>query len=440
MSDIFILHPILRGRILNMKRFLAVFLVVSILIGMVSASGSNEVTADNGTVSINVYWWGNQVRNDLTQKAINLYMEENPGVVINAEFADWSGYWDRLSATAAGGNMPDVVQMDYAYLDSYVKNGLITDLTPYIESGAIDTSAIPDSVLASGIVDGKVYGISLGNSAIMMSYDKAVADAAGVEVPIDITLNQLYEIGAEIYEKTGVRTYFDGGINMLKMIARNSDSYMFAELAAGDDTSARRFFEEVKRFQDAPFAISPDILVEKNADIVELKPILDGTSWNDFSGVNQYVAICNAADRDLVMTMYPKTDDSVKEAMYLQPSQYFTIAETSEYKDEAAAFVDWFINSEEANLILMGERGTPANTEVAAVLSESVDERTKVVFDFMDEVSAIAVPLDPPDPQGRGEIEAILKSAVEELRFGAITVDEATEEFVARAQQILNEG
>ena len=117
---------------------------------------------------------------------------------------------------------------------------------------------------------------------------------------------------------------------------------------------------------------------------------LDGTSWNDFSGVNQYVAICNAADRDLVMTMYPKTDDSVKEAMYLQPSQYFTIAETSEYKDEAAAFVDWFINSEEANLILMGERGTPANTEVAAVLSESVDERTKVVFDFMDEVSAIA--------------------------------------------------
>ena len=227
---------------------------------------------------------------------------------------------------------------------------------------------------------------------------------------------------------------------MLKMIARNSDSYMFAELAAGDDTSARRFFEEVKRFQDAPFAISPDILVEKNADIVELKPILDGTSWNDFSGVNQYVAICNAADRDLVMTMYPKTDDSVKEAMYLQPSQYFTIAETSEYKDEAAAFVDWFINSEEANLILMGERGTPANTEVAAVLSESVDERTKVVFDFMDEVSAIAVPLDPPDPQGRGEIEAILKSTVEELRFGAITVDEATEEFVARAQQILNEG
>ena len=126
MSDIFILHPFLHVKILNMKRFLAVFLVVSILIGMVSASGSNEVTADNGTVSINVYWWGNQVRNDLTQKAINLYMEENPGVVINAEFADWSGYWDRLSATAAGGNMPDVVQMDYAYLDSYVKNGLIT--------------------------------------------------------------------------------------------------------------------------------------------------------------------------------------------------------------------------------------------------------------------------------------------------------------------------
>ena len=336
--------------------------------------------------------------------------------------------------------MPDIVQMDYAYLESYVSNGLLTNLSPYIESGAIDTSDIPDSVLASGIVDDSVYGISLGNSAIMMAYDKDITDKAGVEIPLEVTLDELYAIGEEIYEKTGVATYFDGGINMLKMIARNSGSYMFDELAAGDDTSARRFFEEVQRFQDAPFAISPDILVEKNADIVELKPILDGTSWNDFCAVNQYVAVCNAAGKDLGMLMYPKTDDSVAEAMYLQPSQYFTIAETSEHKEEAAAFVDWFINSEEANLILMGERGTPANTEVAAALAENVDERTKAVFDFMDKVSEIAVPLDPPDPQGRGEIEAILKSTVEDMRAGALTPEEATEEFVARAQQILNEG
>ena len=424
-----------------MKKILMLFIAAILVSGMLFAGGANDSkNTEDGKVTISVYWWGNQVRNDLTQKAINLYMEEHPDIIINAEFADWSGYWDRLSATAAGGNMPDIVQMDYAYLESYVSNGLLTDLSPYIESGAIDTSDIPDSVLASGIVDDSVYGISLGNSAIMMAYDKDITDKAGVEIPLEVTLDELYAIGEEIYEKTGVATYFDGGINMLKMIARNNGSYMFDELAAGDDTSARRFFDEVQRFQDAPFAISPDILVEKNADIVELKPILDGTSWNDFCAVNQYVAVCNAAGKDLGMLMYPKTDDSVAEAMYLQPSQYFTIAETSEHKEEAAAFVDWFINSEEANLILMGERGTPANTEVAAALAENVDERTKAVFDFMDKVSEIAVPLDPPDPQGRGEIEAILKSTVEDMRAGALTPEEATEEFVARAQQILNEG
>lgn len=424
-----------------MKKILMLFIAAILVSGMLFAGGANDSkNTEDGKVTISVYWWGNQVRNDLTQKAINLYMEEHPDIIINAEFADWSGYWDRLSATAAGGNMPDIVQMDYAYLESYVSNGLLTNLSPYIESGAIDTSDIPDSVLASGIVDDSVYGISLGNSAIMMAYDKDITDKAGVEIPLEVTLDELYAIGEEIYEKTGVATYFDGGINMLKMIARNSGSYMFDELAAGDDTSARRFFDEVQRFQDAPFAISPDILVEKNADIVELKPILDGTSWNDFCAVNQYVAVCNAAGKDLGMLMYPKTDDSVAEAMYLQPSQYFTIAETSEHKEEAAAFVDWFINSEEANLILMGERGTPANTEVAAALAENVDERTKAVFDFMDKVSEIAVPLDPPDPQGRGEIEAILKSTVEDMRAGALTPEEATEEFVARAQQILNEG
>ncbi|MBO8470152.1 MAG: extracellular solute-binding protein, partial [Spirochaetes bacterium] len=106
-----------------MKRILVLLLcallAVSAFAGGAGETAETAAAADSGKTVLEVYWWGAAVRNDLTQEAINLYMELNPDVQINAQFADWTGYWDKLSAMAAGGNMPDVVQMDYSYIEQY---------------------------------------------------------------------------------------------------------------------------------------------------------------------------------------------------------------------------------------------------------------------------------------------------------------------------------
>ena len=423
-----------------MKKILSVLLIALLATSMVFAGGNKEkaAAADDGKVTLNIYWWGNQIRNDVTQKAIDLYMSEHPDIVIKAEFADWSGYWDRLSATAAGGNMPDIVQMDYSYLNQYQQNGLLADLNPFFEDGTIDTTNIPESIIASGSIDGHCYALSLGSNAPMMVYDPAVVEEAGVTIPDQLTIEELYEIGNTIYEKTGVSTYYDGGINMMQIVARTYGSHLFDELAAGDDTAMLKHWNYVKWFADAPSAISPDLLSEKNPDIVETKPIADGTTWNDFSFSNQFIAIVNAAGRPLVITMYPTTEDATNQPMYLKPSHFFSIAETSKHKKEAAEFIDWFTNSVEANEILMGERGIPVNTEVAAAIKPLVDENTQAIFDYIDAVGAIATPIDAPDPAGKGEIEAIGKTTAEELRYGYLTVEEATEDYVSRSNSILS--
>ena len=77
--------------------------------------------------------------------------------------------------------------------------------------------------------------------ALMLLYDPAITEAAGVTIPEQPTLEELYEIGEIIYEKTGVPTYFDGGINMMQMIARMRGSHIFDELAAGDDSSLKEW-------------------------------------------------------------------------------------------------------------------------------------------------------------------------------------------------------
>jgi len=365
-------------------------------------------------------------------------MSKNPNVEIKVEFTDWGGYWDKLSAMAAGGNLPDIIQMDYSYLNQYQKSGQLANLSEFISSGVIDTSKIPASIIESGSIDGNCYALSLGSNAPLMVYDKAIVEKAGVTIPEQMTYDELYDISKTIYEKTGVKTVYDGWINMLQMTARANGSHIFDELMAGKEDSTKIHFANVEKFQKAEFSIAPDILVEKNPDNIETKPIVDETTWNDFPYSNQFISLSNAAGRELEVTMNPVLTKDTQN-MYLKPSQFFSIAETSKNKEEAAKFIDWFTNSVECNEILMAERGIPVNTEVAEAIKPNVDAVAQKVFDYVAKVAEIAVPIDAPDPAGKGEVEALTKSVVEAIRYGDTSADEAAASFVPEAKKILEE-
>ncbi len=366
-------------------------------------------------------------------------MKNNSNVTIKTEFTDWTGYWDKVSTMAAGGNLPDILQQDYAYINQFQESNQLADLTPFIEDGTIDTSNIPESIIESGKIDGSVYALSLGSNAPMMVYDKEIVEKAGVTIPEQPTIDELYEIGQTIYEKTDVLTYFDGGINMIQFIARTTGSYLFDELAEGTADSSLLYFTSIAKFSDAKFCIPANLLVEKNPEVVETKPIIDQTTWNDFCFSNQFISVSSTAGRDFGICMWPTTADAAAQPEYLKPSMFFSIAETSKNKEAAAKFIDWFTNSEEANEILMGERGIPINTEIADFVKGKVDDVTARVFDFIARVTEIAEPIDPPSPSGFSEVEELGKRLVETLRFGEINMEDAANEFVTVSKEILEE-
>ena len=404
-----------------------------------TAATADTTAAAGGKVSLSLCWWGNQTRNDVTKKAVDLYMSKNPNVDIKVEFTDWSGYWDKLSAMAAGGNLPDIIQMDYSYLNQYQKSGQLADLSEFMSSGVIDTSKIPESIIKSGDVDGKTYAISLGSNAPMMVYDKAVVEKAGVTIPDQMTMDELYDLSKTINEKTGVKTLYDGGINMMQIMARANGSHLFDELTAGTEDSMKIYFDTMEKFAKSDASISADLLAEKNPDVVETKPIIDGTTWNDLSLSNQFISISKTAGRDLGITMFPTLTNAKAQPLYLKPSMFFSIAETSKNKEEAAKFIDWFTNSAECNEILLAERGIPINTEVADAIKPKADAAAQTVFDYVAKVTEIATPIDAPDPSGKGEVEALGKTVVEAVRYGDATAEDAVGQFVPEAKKILEE-
>ena len=79
-----------------MKRFLACFLTLALLLGCVGFASAEEQT------TVRIVWWGSQVRHDATVAALEKFMEKYPNIKVEYEFSDWGGYWSKLATQVAG--------------------------------------------------------------------------------------------------------------------------------------------------------------------------------------------------------------------------------------------------------------------------------------------------------------------------------------------------
>lgn len=444
------------------KRLVSLLISSAMIVGMLAGCGNGnekpdstsessetevqetekESDAEEGEkITLNIAWWGNQVRNDATKKVCDLYMEQNENVEIKVEFMDWAGYWDKMSAMAAGGNLPDIYQQSVGYLNAYKDGNLMADLTPFIEDGTIDTTNIPESVIESGSIDGKCYAISLGTNGPMMVYDPAVLEEAGITLPERLTYEKIGEIGEEIYEKTGVKTCYFAPKNFvpehLTDISRALGHSMYEDIINGDGEAALKHFQIADEYNQLESNISLEVLAEWTGT-AEDNPIITGKVWNSFMTSNMFVALSNASDKELGITYAPTLEDAEQESMFIRASQYFSIAETSKHKEEAAKFLNWFTNSKECNDILQGERGVPVNTEILNGMLPKVDEATRRTFEYVEDISGMALG-EEPYPNGYEEINTLINTLLEDLYYGDITPEEATEELLSQGKRILDE-
>ena len=115
-------------------------------------------------------WWGNPDRDKRTLAAVDLYKTKDSAVSINPETYAWADYWPKLATQAAGGNLADVMQMDYRYIFEWARRGQLADLTPHL-GNELHMENFDKNQLDSGKVDDKLYGISMGANSVALVYN-----------------------------------------------------------------------------------------------------------------------------------------------------------------------------------------------------------------------------------------------------------------------------
>ena len=400
-------------------------------------------------VEMHISWWGSQSRHDITIEVIEMFMAENPNITITYDFASFGDYWTLMSTKAAGGNLPCVMQQDYAYFQQYVTDGLLIPLDPYVEDGTIDLSNASEDAVDGGRVNGELYALNLGTNSQSFVLDVDRFNEAGVDLPEpDWTWSDFEEINMAIHDALGI--YGNGGglenpqiINAL-YLSLGSGLYSDDGTSLGftDTQPLVDYFNMVVRLQDAEAMPSRDEQVS-NPPSLENNALVTGEAAMYFAHTNQIVALWQAAgeDRNLQMVPVPRAEGATQPANYFKPSMFFSISSQCETPKEAAMFIDYFTNSVEANQVLLAERGVPISSVVAEALKPSLTKSQLASFDFLASLEGNVSPIRPPDPAAHNDIQTnvYVPLVLDPMMFHQITPEEAAATFYEEANNILSQ-
>ena len=380
--------------------------------------------------SLRLIFWGGQARADRTYGVTDLFAKEHPDVSIDGEFLGWADYWPKLATQTAGGNAPDIMQMDYRYIGEYARRGTLAPLDSYVGSG-LDISQIDEDQLRNGTIDGKLTGISLGVAAGATVFDtKALADA-GIELdPMGWTYEDLKTKGAAFKEATGGAMTLapDGsGIELLleNWLRQQGKALYTPEGApAFEAADITAWFELWADLRAAGAIVAPE---EQAMDTGQLEtaPLVRGKTAMNFTTSNQLVAYQTLVPNPLGIAIFPATKTGSTGGHYRNSSQYFSISSRSTNADSAIAFLNFFVNSPEAVAILGVERGVPASAAMREAVTPLLDERSRLAVQYISDLGAIAGDVPPTPPASAGEVEVALKTKSQEVAFGAQSPAEA---------------
>lgn len=410
-----------------------------------SATGGQA--ASGAPVELRVVWWGSQDRHDRTIKAIQLFEQKHPNIKITYEFSSFNDYLPKLSTQAAGGGLPDVMQMDYAWIAEWSQRGLLVPLDDYTKNGAINVADVDTSNLDGGRVEGKLVAINLGSNSQNWVLDTDAFKKAGVDIPQDTwTWDDFEKVATTLHEKLG---YWSHGValadnQLWKSLYLSQGAWAFSkdgtQLGYTDDKPLIDWLNMILRLQKAG-AIIPhqeELASFANAS-PEQFPMVAGKSAMEYFWSNQITAFAKAAgdNRNFAQVALPRPAGA-KSANYIKPSQFFSISSQSKHPQEAALFIDFVTNDIEANKILGAERGVPISNKVRDAIKPQMSKSQQAMFDYVARVSKDAQAVPPPDPPGATDvINNVYKPLIDQVLFGQLSPEQAAKQLREQANAIL---
>ncbi|WP_432890049.1 ABC transporter substrate-binding protein [Kribbella sp. CA-245084] len=411
--------------------------------GVGSDAGSGKpAELSKGDVTLRVNWWGGDARTGLTQKAIAAFEKKHPTIHVTGEFSDWNGYWDKLATATAGGNSPDVIQMDQLYLASYANRGALSDLSKLDQ---LKTSALDPSVLGMGRTKDGLYAMPISTTSFGLLVNQDKLDALGIKLPDTNTWtwDQFDAFARSVTEKSGGKVYGTtpwGNEYSLELAARQAGDQVFkdGQLVVKPETVAGYFQRALDWSKDGASQQASQFAEQASASL-EQSDFATGKSAMIFTQVSQLTAYAKAAgNAKLVVAKLPTADANAGKYFYLKPGMYWSVSAKSKHQAEAALFIDFMVNDPDAGAILGTERGLPANPTIVKAITGSLTPNDKLVVDYTDAMKPTLGPAPEIVPNGASDFDTLILRYLQDVLFGKKTPQQAADGMISELKSGIN--
>ncbi len=169
-------------------------LIMAVFLFLTGCTSSIDKNTDPGTESesdpaagdihLSIATWSGGESWKLQQQVADRYMSKHPNVHVTLRRIQYEHYKDTVLSQAEAGSADDLILLDNWLLAPLAEAGVITDLTPYIQSSnGIHTADYYQPILQFGQFRDKPYALPKDWSNMSVLYNKSIFDEAGIPYP-----------------------------------------------------------------------------------------------------------------------------------------------------------------------------------------------------------------------------------------------------------------
>jgi multiple sugar transport system substrate-binding protein len=116
----------------------------------------------------------------LTKIVIPRFEKLNPGVKVQQIPFSYGSLQQKLTTSAAGGTLPDLIRSDLAWVPQYAKLGVFAPLNRVMPDFKRFANAMFPGTLATNYYKGNYYGLPLDTNTRVLMYSREALSAAGI--------------------------------------------------------------------------------------------------------------------------------------------------------------------------------------------------------------------------------------------------------------------
>lgn len=425
-----------------MKLKRVTFLLLLTLIGILSLVGcsseDNEGEADDGGETTEITYFSFSATPTYEaelEQMVEAFEEENPNIKVNTELNAFDDYFTKLQTRIAGGNAPDVFELNYENFVSYASKGTLADLTSFIEEDEeFNPEQLNEEAFKAYQYDGKQYGMVESFSNVVTFYNKDLFDEAGLDYPTaDWTWEDELEAAKKLTdsENNVWGTYAPVTMNEFYKVAAQNGGQIFDE----DGNSTINTPENLETLKYMVENVTEHNVSPSPAD-------MSGQASEDLFQNGQLAILHTGIWMFDTFKDVPFDWDIQLEAGKKQKAHHFfanglAVSADSDQKEAAYKFAEFMSASEEAAKIRIDsswELPAITNEEILSpYLEKTPPVSRQVVFDALDSLVL------PPAVENWSRISDVTDQEFEKALNGDKTPEEVLETLESEYQQIVSQ-